>query len=143
MQPTLAERNKQLALRAFDALFNRRDYDAASAMWAEGYIQHSTHIAPGRAGLFERARSLPTLRYENVLAVAEGDYVVLHGRFTGNRQPRPMIVANIIRVEDGRLAEHWDVIQDEATAEESKSGLPMIGDRFLVLESPKPAHDGE
>jgi len=58
--------------------------------------------------------------------------VVLHGRFTGNGQPRPMIVANILRVEGGRLAGHWDVIQDEATADESKSGLPMMGTRFFV-----------
>ena len=132
MKPTIAERNKQLVLNAFDALFNRRDYDAPSTMWSEDYIQHSPHIAPSRAGLFDRARSLLALRYENALAVAEGDYVVLHGRFTGNGQSRPMIVANILRVEGERLAEHWDVVQDEATAEESKSGLPMIGAHFFV-----------
>ena len=132
MKPTPAERNKQLALTAFDALFNRRDYDAANAMWADDYIQHSTHISQGRAGLFERARSLPALRYENALAVAEGDYVVLYGRFSGAGRPRPMIVANILRIDGGRLAEHWDVVQDEATVEESKSGLPMIGARFFV-----------
>jgi hypothetical protein len=74
-----------------------------------------------------------TFRYENALAIADGDYVVLYGRFSGHGQPRPMIVANILRIEDGRLAEHWDVVQDEATAAESKSGLPMIGDRFSVL----------
>jgi len=135
MAETLAERNKQLALKAFDTLFNRHDYDGAATMWSEGYIQHSTHIGPGRSGLFERVRSFSAMfRYENALAVAEGDYVVLHGRFSGQGQPRPMIVVNILRIEDGRLAEHWDVIQDEATAAESKSGLPMIGDRFLVLE---------
>jgi hypothetical protein len=43
-----------------------------------------------------------------------------------------MIAANILRVEGGRLAQHWDVIQDEGTADESKSGLPMIGTRFFV-----------
>ena len=107
MEQTLAERNKQLALKAFDTLFNRHDYDAAATMWAEGYIQHSTHIGPGRQGLFERVRSFPaTFRYENALAVADGDYVVLYGRFSGHGQPRPMIVANILRIEDGRLAEH-------------------------------------
>ena len=135
MAQTLAEENKALALKAFDTLFNRRDFDTAVTMWSEGYLQHSTHIGPGRNGLFERVRALPaTFRYENALAVAEGDYVVLHGRFSGEGQPRPMIVVNILRIENGRLAEHWDVIQDEATAAESKSGLPMIGDRFLVLE---------
>jgi len=132
MKPTIAERNKQLVLNAFDTLFNRRDYDAAGMMWAEDYIQHSTHISQGRAGLFDRARSLPALRYENALAIAEGDYVVLYGRFSGAGRPRPMIVANILRIDGGRLAEHWDVVQDEATAEESKSGLPMLGAGFFV-----------
>ena len=129
-----AEQNKELALKAFDALFNQHDYEAAATMWSENYIQHSSHIAPGRAGLFDRVRSFPsTFKYENALAVAEGDYVVLHGRFSGDNLPRPMIVVNILRLENERLVEHWDVIQDEVTAEESKSGLPMIGDRFLVL----------
>ena len=74
MEQTHEERNKQLALKAFDTLFNRHDYGAAAPMWSEGYIQHSTHIGPGRKGLFERVRSFPaTFRYENALAIADGD----------------------------------------------------------------------
>ena len=64
-----------------------------------------------------------------------GDFVILHGRFSGNGQPRAMIVADILRIEDGLLAEHWDVIQDEATAADSKSGLPMFGDHFPAIAS--------
>jgi predicted SnoaL-like aldol condensation-catalyzing enzyme len=65
------------------------------------------------------------------LIVAEGDYVILHGRFSGNGQPAAaLIAADIVRIEAGRLAEHWDVLQDEATKAESKSGLPMFGDQF-------------
>jgi predicted SnoaL-like aldol condensation-catalyzing enzyme len=66
----------------------------------------------------------------NALILAQGDYVMLHGRFSGNGQPRALIAADIVRMEGGRLAEHWDVLQDEASAAESKSGLPMFGDRF-------------
>lgn len=40
------------------------------------------------------------------------------------------IAADILRIENGRLVEHWDVLQDEATEAESLSGLPMFGDRF-------------
>jgi predicted SnoaL-like aldol condensation-catalyzing enzyme len=81
--------------------------------------------------LFNLVRALPdTLRYEHGVVVAEGDYVVLHGRFSGNGQPAALIAADIVRLEAGRLAEHWDVLQDEATEAESKSGLPMFGDRF-------------
>lgn len=126
-----AEETKALVLKAFDTLFNKRDYTKAAEFWSEAYIQHSAHIAPGRDGLFNLVRSAPdTLHYENALIVAEGDYVMLHGRFTGNGRPRAWIAADILRMEGGRLAEHWDVLQDEATAAESKSGLPMFGDAF-------------
>ena len=112
-----AEEDKARALKAFDTLFNERDYTKAAQFWSEAYIQHSAHIAPGRDGLFNLVRSAPaTLRYENALIVANGDYVMLHGRFTGNGRPRAWIAADILRMEGGRLAEHWDVLQDEATA---------------------------
>ena len=76
-------------------------------------------------------KTLPaTLRYENHIAAATGDFVILHGRFSGLGQTPAWVVADIVRVEDGVLAEHWDVIQDEATREQSRSGLPMFGDKF-------------
>jgi predicted SnoaL-like aldol condensation-catalyzing enzyme len=128
---TTPEQNKALLLKAFDTLFNRRDYAAAEVFWSENYIQHSAHIAPGRAGLFDLIRTLPdTLRYENQFIVAEGDYVIAHGRFSGNGRPASWIAADIVRFADGKLAEHWDVLQDEATQAQSVSGLPMFGDRF-------------
>lgn len=125
------ERNKALVLKAFDTLFNKRDYAAAQQLWSPDYIQHSAHIQPGREGLFGLVKSAPPeMRYENALITANGDYVMLHGRFWNVGQPANWIVADIVRIEDGLLAEHWDVIQDEATAEESQSGLPMFGDTF-------------
>ena len=131
MSQTIQEKNKSQVLEAFDALFNRRDYAAAERFWSAGYIQHSAHIAPGRDGLFNLIRTLPaTLKYENQLIVAEGDYVIAHGRFSGHGRPAAWVAADIVRIEDGRLAEHWDVLQDEATEGQSLSGLPMFGDRF-------------
>jgi predicted SnoaL-like aldol condensation-catalyzing enzyme len=121
----------QIVLRAFDTLFNKRDYAAAERFWSPRYIQHSAHIAPGRDGLFDLVRSLPaTLRYENHVTAASGDFVILHGRFSGHGLPAAWVVADIVRMEGDLLAEHWDVIQDEATREQSKSGLPMFGDKF-------------
>ncbi len=123
--------NRALVLEAFDTLFNRRDYDAAAKLWSPNYIQHSAHIPPGRDGLFNLIKALPAeLRYENAVAVADGEYVLLHGRFKNHGRPRAWIAADIVRVVDGILVEHWDVLQDEATREESKSGRPMFGDRF-------------
>ena len=131
MSKTTPEQNKALVLEAFDTLFNRRDYDAAERFWSDRYIQHSAHIAPGRDGLFNLIRTLPgTLKYENQLIVSEGDYVMAHGRFSGNGRGAAWIAADIVRIEDGRLAEHWDVLQDEATTAQSLSGLPMFGNRF-------------
>ncbi len=88
MTKTTPEQNKALVLEAFDSLFDKRDYEAAAPFWSENYIQHSAHIEPGRDGLFKLIRSAPeTLRYEHQLIVAEGDYVIDHGRFTGNGRP--------------------------------------------------------
>jgi predicted SnoaL-like aldol condensation-catalyzing enzyme len=136
MSQTTQERNKALVLEAFDALFNRRDYAAAERFWSPSYIQHSAHIAPGREGLFTLVRGLPaTLKYEPGVIVADGDLVIVHGRFSGFGAPANWIVADILRIEDGVLAEHWDVIQDEATEEQSKSKAPMFGSSFPVYTS--------
>ena len=122
---------KARVLEAFDTLFNKRDYARAAEFWSESYIQHSAHIPPGRDGLFNLVRSAPPeLRYENHTIAVDGDFVLLHGRFTGNGRPRAWIAGDVVRMEHGRLAEHWDTLQDEVTQEESKSGLPMFGNAF-------------
>jgi predicted SnoaL-like aldol condensation-catalyzing enzyme len=131
MPKTTPEQNKALVLKAFDTLFNQRDYAAAERFWSPDYIQHSAHIEPGREGLFNLIKSLPsTLRYEAGVIVAEGDFVIVHGRFSGFGAPVNWIAADVVRIEDGVLVEHWDVIQDEASAEQSKSNAPMFGDTF-------------
>ena len=128
---TTLEENKKLVLMAFDTLFNKRDYQAARRYWSTTYIQHSAHIEPGRDGLLDLVRSLPrALKYEQDLIVAEGDYVISHGRFSGRGSPVNWIAADILRIEDGILQEHWDVLQDEATEEQSKSKAPMFGTSF-------------
>jgi predicted SnoaL-like aldol condensation-catalyzing enzyme len=131
MEESLKNKNKAIVLEAFDTLFNRRDYAAAERFWSPDYIQHSAHIEPGRYGLFNLVRSAPpTLKYEPGLIVAEGDYVIVHGRFSGRGSPVNWIAADIVRIENGVLQEHWDVLQDEATEEQSKSKAPMFGTSF-------------
>jgi predicted SnoaL-like aldol condensation-catalyzing enzyme len=131
MSQTKQEKNKALVLEAFDTLFNKRDYLAAERYWSPHYIQHSAHIAPGRDGLFHLIRSIPpTLKYEPGTIVAEGDFVIVHGRFSGFGAPVNWIAADIVRIQDEILVEHWDVIQDEATEKQSKSGAPMFGMTF-------------
>ena len=131
MPKTSPAENKALVLEAFDTLFNNRDYAAAERYWSPDYIQHSAHIEPGRDGLFNLIKSTPpTLKYEHGAIVADGDFVIVHGRFSGFGAPVNWIAADILRIEDGILVEHWDVIQDEATKEQSKSKAPMFGESF-------------
>lgn len=131
------EETKALVLKAFDTLFNRRDYAKAAGFWSERYIQHSAHIPPGRDGLFSLVRGSPaSLRYENHLILAEGEDVMLHGRFTGHGAARPWLAADRLRLENGLLAEHWDVLADEPTEAESVSGLPAIGLSFAAPDQP-------
>ena len=131
MSNSSLERNKAIVLEAFETLFNKRDYAAAERFWAQNYIQHSAHIPAGKDGLLGLIKSLPpTLRYEPGVILAERDYVTVHGRFSGMGLPTNWIVTDMIRMKDGILVEHWDVIQDEATKEQSKSGHPMFGDSF-------------
>ena len=131
MNQTIEEKNKELVLKAFDTLFNKRDYAAAERYWSPNYIQHSAHIEPGRDGLFKLIKTIPpTLKYKPGTIVAEKDFVIVHGCFSGFGQPVNWIAADIVRIKDDVLIEHWDVIEDEATQEQSKSGLPMFGDSF-------------
>jgi deazaflavin-dependent oxidoreductase (nitroreductase family) len=131
MATAAEERNKALVLEAFDTLVNRRDYAAAQRFWSPDYIQHSAHIPPGRDGLFNLVKtSPPDRRYENALTITAGDYVMAHGRLSSSGPQANRITVDIVRLQGGLIAEHWDVVQDGATAAESKSGLPMFGDTF-------------
>jgi predicted SnoaL-like aldol condensation-catalyzing enzyme len=138
MKKTISQKNKDLVLEAFDTLFNQRDYARAQTFWSPKYIQHSAHIEPGREGLFNLVKSSPaTLKYEPGPIVADGDFVMVHGRFSGFGLPVNWIAADILRVENGILVEHWDVIQDEATEEQSKSKAPMFGSSFPIYPKPE------
>ena len=131
MSDSTAQKNKAIVLGAFDTLFNKRDYTAAERFWSPHYIQHSAHIEPGRDGLFNLTKTAPpSLNYEPGVILAEGDYVIVHGRFSNIGLPVNWIAADIVRLKGGVLVEHWDVIQDEATKQQSKSGNPMFGDSF-------------
>ena len=121
MGEKIESKNKALVLKAFDTLFNKRDYAAADRFWSP----------PGREGLFDLIKSLPpTLRNEPGATVAEGDFVIVHGRFSGFGAPANWIAADILRIQNGILVEHWDVIQDEVTEEQSISKRPMLGTTF-------------
>ena len=133
MSQTIQEKNKKLVLDAFDTLFNKRDYAAAEKYWSPNYIQHSAHIEPGRDGLFNLIRNSPdTPALRTSAHRCRGGLCHCSRTFFRNGAPRCLIAADIVRIENGRLAEHWDVLPERSNRAESKSGLPMFGERFTA-----------
>ena len=85
------EANKALVIKALDTLMNKRDYAGAETFWSPDYIQHSAHIPPGRGGLFNLVKSLPgSLKWEHDMVIADGDFVMIHGRYSGHGLPAPL-----------------------------------------------------
>lgn len=106
-------KNKALVLEAMTALFQRHDASAVERLYAPNYMQHNASIPQGREALAQIVRTMSSdVFYEPGLIVAEGSLVAIHGRIRG-WGPKPQVVVDIFRIEDGLLAEHWDVLQDE------------------------------
>lgn len=118
------ESNKDFVVKAVTELFIDRDLTAIDRYWAEDYIQRNPLFPSGSAVIREAFANLPpAFKYEIGMVIAEGDLVAIHGRYSG-LGPKPLIVVDIFRVEDGKIAEHWDVMQEEVL--ETASGNPMF-----------------
>lgn len=143
MQQFSPSENKAIVIEAFETLFNRRDTEKAKRFWSPDYVQHSALVPDGRDGLFSTIKNAPEMRYEHQLAVAEGDYVMIHGRFSHLCQATNWIVVDICRLQDGVLVEHWDVIQDEVGQAASAGGYPMFGSAFPRAASPSVSATGQ
>lgn len=123
--PALAqESNRDFVVRAVTELFVNKDLTAIDRYWADSYLQRNPGLASTSAVLREALADMPAdMTYEIGMVIAEGDLVAIHGRYSG-WGPAPLIVVDIYRVEDGRIAEHWDVGQEEVL--DTASGLPMF-----------------
>jgi predicted SnoaL-like aldol condensation-catalyzing enzyme len=118
--------NKQIALHALTGAFIDRDPGVVAKYFAPDYIQHNPAIPNGAAAIPGLIASLsPDFRYEPGMAVASGDLVMVHGRYVG-WGPKPMVAVDIFRVADGKVVEHWDVMQEEVEASATASGNPMF-----------------
>jgi predicted SnoaL-like aldol condensation-catalyzing enzyme len=135
--------NKAIVIEAFDTLFNRHDTQKAERFWSPDYIQHSALVPAGRDGLFSTILNAPELQYEHQLALAEGDFVMIHGRFSHIGQAANWIVVDICRLRGGVLVEHWDVIQDEVGQAASAGGHAMFGNAFPPTPSPSVSTKGQ
>lgn len=115
---------KAFVVQAVTELFLEGDIEAIDRYWAEDYIQRNPMFPSGREVIKELFGQMPEgFKYEMGMVIAEGDLVAIHGRYTGFG-PKPMIAVDIFRVEDGKIAEHWDILQEEVL--ETASGNPMF-----------------
>ena len=120
--------NKALVLKAITGCFVDRDTSIPGKHFAPDYKQHNPAIPNGNAAIAGLLTALgPDFKYEPGMIVAEGEYVMIHGRYTG-WGPKPMVAVDIFRVVGGKLVEHWDVMQEEVPAELTKSSNGMFTD---------------
>ena len=118
--------NKELVQTAITEAFINRDKTAIDKYWSDQYIQHNPQVPNGREGLKQLFGLLgPEFKYDIGLIVADGDFVMVHGRYMGFG-PKPLVAVDIFRVKDGKLAEHWDVLQEEVPPENTASKNPMF-----------------
>ncbi|WP_429553514.1 nuclear transport factor 2 family protein [Paraburkholderia sp. MM5477-R1] len=129
------ERYKALVVEAMIALFQRRDASAVERFYAPDYVQHNPHVPPGRDALQTLVANLSSdVFYEPGLMVAEGNFVAIHGRMR-TLASTPQIVVDLFRVEDGKLVEHWDVLQDEVPVTAALGGTPMFDPEERVRQT--------
>ena len=118
--------NKALVFAGIKGVFIDRDPAVLDRLFSDDYRQHNPQIPNGTAAIKTLLGTLPAdFKYEPGLALADGDYVIVHGRYLG-WGPKPMVAVDIFRVANGKIAEHWDVMQEEVSAAQSAIGKSML-----------------
>ena len=117
--------NKEIVLEVLKRSFIDKDPTVVEQYFGTNYKQHNPVIPDGPSTIARMIPTLTNLTYEPGMAVAEGDLVMVHGRYVG-WGPKPMIGVDIFRVKDGKVVEHWDVLQEEVLASNTMSGNAMF-----------------
>ena len=118
--------NAALVTDYLHALFVDKNLNEVQQYWGTQMIQHNPTLPDGHAVLRQIIGKLgPDFKYEQGLTMKEGNFVMVHGRYTG-WGPKPMIGVDIFRIDSGKVVEHWDVLQEEVTADKSPNGHAMF-----------------
>ncbi|MDR7307402.1 nuclear transport factor 2 family protein [Rhodoferax saidenbachensis] len=108
-----AQTNKEIVVAGMKGLFITRDASVIDKYWSPDYVQHNPMVPNGSAVLKGFVSNFgPDFKYEPGMVVAEGDLVMMHGRYTGIG-PKAMIGVDIFRLANGKIVEHWDILQEE------------------------------
>jgi|APCry1669189534_1035231.scaffolds.fasta_scaffold01700_2 predicted SnoaL-like aldol condensation-catalyzing enzyme len=122
----MSSSNAQLVRQAMIELFVHKDVTAIDRYWARPYLQHNPSLPDGLDMLADIVAGLPAnFKYEPGMITSQGDLVMIHGRYTG-WGPRPIIAVDLFLVKEGRLVEHWDVMQEELPTSKTQSQRPMF-----------------
>ncbi|NMO51484.1 SnoaL-like domain-containing protein [Actinoplanes sp. TBRC 11911] len=120
-----SQRNIEIVLTAMRELFADKDVTALDRYWAEPYTQHSPQMPNGLDTLRTIVPTLEGFSWEPQRIAASGDLVFTHSRVLG-WAPGPVVIVDIFRLEKGKIVEHWDVVQEEVTADASANGNAMV-----------------
>jgi predicted SnoaL-like aldol condensation-catalyzing enzyme len=121
----MAKSNKEIALEVLKRSFVERDPTVVEQYFAPDYKQHNPVIPEGPSAIAKMIPTLTGLVYEQGMAVEDGDLVMVHGRYTG-WGPKPMVAVDIFRLKNGKVVEHWDVMQEEVPKANTASGNAMF-----------------
>src|SRR5258707_15481164 len=121
----MTKSKKEIVLEILKRSFIERDPTVVEQYFGKHYRQHNPLIPDGPSAIAAMIPTLTDLTYEPGMAVADGDLVMVHGRYTG-WGPKPMVAVDIFRVEGGKVVEHWDVMQEEIPAASTTSGNAMF-----------------
>jgi predicted SnoaL-like aldol condensation-catalyzing enzyme len=119
------ETNKEVALKVLKGAFIECDATVVDRYFSPDYVQNNPLIPSGSKAIAKLIPTLKDLFYEIGMVVAEGDLVMVHGRYVG-WGPKPLVAVDIFNVKNGKVVEHWDVMPEEVPASATASGNPMF-----------------
>ena len=109
------EANKKLVIEFYEKAINQKDFEAAAKYFGNRYVQHNPNAPDGIEGFktflgFLREK-FPQAKSEIKRAFADGDYVIIHVHAVRTPGERGSAIVDIFKLEDGKIVEHWDVVQ--------------------------------